>query len=224
VVEIQAGEGGDDSKLFVEDLFEAYLKYASNNGLEIEILYNEYGKASFKALGNKAANLFSREPGKHVVQRCPPTENKGRRHTSTITVAVLPIVAERDFKIRDCDLETTTQRGHGKGGQHQNTTDSAVRMKHRPTGITVFINGRDQHANKREARQIIESRVAVLEQEKLHSRFSSEKRKQVDGGNRSNKVRTYNFIDNRVTDHNLGLKTTQIDKVMKGKFELIWKQ
>jgi peptide chain release factor 1 len=177
----------------------------------------------FKVLGNKAAKLFKHETGKHVVQRCPPTENKGRRHTSTITVSILPILSSSSFTLKEQDIETKTQRGHGPGGQHQNTTDSAVRMVHKPTDTVVFINGRDQHSNKRLARQILEARVAEKIRGRQNRERSENKREQVDGGGRGNKTRTYNFLDSRVVDHILGTRTSKIKQVMKGRFDLLWK-
>lgn len=173
-------------------------------------------------MGANASILFKHESGKHIVQRCPPTENKGRRHTSVITVAVLPIIEEQNYRLQDGDIRIITKRGSGPGGQHRNKTESCVVMTHIPTGITVTIDSRDQHANKKEARRILESRVSIYKASNIHSQLSSTKKNQVDGGSRSNKTRTYNFIDNRVVDHNLGTKTTQIDKIMKGHFELIY--
>ena len=179
------------------------------------------GKVSFKVRGKKASRVFSREAGKHVVQRCPPTEKKGRRQTSTVTVSVLALVEERDFAINERDIETKTQRGHGPGGQHQNKTDSAVRMVHTPTGTTVFINGKDQHSNRREARRVLESRLAESHNQTQRHQRTKAKREQVDGGGRGNKIRTYNFIDNRAVDHRTGIKTSKLKQVMKGRFDLL---
>lgn len=183
--------------------------------------YKEHGKVGFTVSGKNALDKFRDESGKHVVQRCPPTENKGRRHTSTVAVSVLPIVAESDFSLNDKDIETTTQRGHGPGGQHQNKTDSAVRMVHKPTGTTVFINGKDQHSNRREARRILESRIAESQRQAQHNKRAKAKREQIDGGGRGNKIRTYNFINSRAVDHRTGIKTSKLKKVMKGQFDLL---
>lgn len=150
----------------------------------------------------------------------PPTESKGRRHTSMISVAVIDQV-EKDFKIKESDLEVKTQRGHGKGGQHQNTTDSAVRMKHIPTGISVFINGRDQLSNKKEARQILEHRVSEHYKSIERNKLDQNRQSQHDGGTRSNKIRTYNFIDDRATDHRSNVKVNDIRRIFRGRFDLL---
>ncbi len=138
-----------------------------------------------------------------------------------VSVAVLPIPDDIPG-LRDDDIEVTTCGGHGPGGQHQNKTDSAVRMRHTPTGLTVFINGRKQHANRREARRILAARVAELMRERADAEYSGERRAQMGGGGRGNKVRTYNFMNSRVVDHRLGRKTSQIRRVMRGEFRLLW--
>lgn len=200
-----------------------YVRYAHIKGFKTEILYAEYGKASLAIEGQNANQAFENESGKHVVQRCPPTENKGRRHTSMICVAVLPLIAEATYNLQDTDIVIETKRGSGPGGQHKNKTESCVKMRHIPTGITATIDSRDQQANKKEARKLLESRVRLLYKDNEHAEFSDNKRRQMDGGGRGNKIRTYNFIESRVTDHRLGTKTGKIDKVMKGQLELLWK-
>lgn len=199
-----------------------YSRYAARNGLKTEVLHKDYGKASLSVMGSNAISLFKHEAGKHVIQRCPPTENKGRRHTSMVCVAVLPVIPDRDFTLTERDIEIKTKRGSGPGGQHRNKTESCVTIKHKPTGITATVDSRDQHANKRKALQILESRVHALLDGNRQQAVSSRKREQVDGGGRGNKVRTYNFINNRVTDHRLETKTSKIDKVMKGHLDLLW--
>jgi len=199
-----------------------YTKYAERQNLSVRLIHLENGKATLHISGKRAISLFKHEPGKHVVQRCPPTEKKGRRQTSTVSVSVLPLVAENQYSIHESELETKTQRGSGPGGQHQNTTDSCVRMTHTPTGITVVINGRDQHSNKKEARGIIESRVQEFYASRDKAVRDTDKSEQVDGGGRGNKVRTYNFLENRVADHRLGTKTTKLKRIMKGELEILY--
>jgi peptide chain release factor 1 len=179
-----------------------------------------------KFTGRDAGKLFRHEPGKHCVQRVPPTEKKGRRHTSLVTVAVLPMPPDNEPRpLPDDELEVKTQPGHGPGGQHQNKTASAVRMTHKPTGLQVFINGRDQHSNRREALRILTARVNEHLAEQSNREYARLRKSQRDGGGRGNKVRTYNFIgEGRVVDHRLGVKTRKVKEVMKGRFELLFEQ
>lgn len=200
-----------------------YTKYAERQNLSVQLIHLENGKATLHISGKRAISLFKHEPGKHVVQRCPPTEKKGRRQTSTVSVSVLPLVAEHQYSIHESELETKTQRGGGPGGQHQNVTDSCVRMTHTPTGISVVINGRDQHSNRREARAILESRVYELYTRRDKAVRDARKSEQVGNGGRGDKVRTYNFLESRVTDHRLGTKTTKLKQVMKGHLEFLYK-
>lgn len=222
-IEIQFGEGGRDSKLFVDDLFGAYYRWAENNGWEVEILSRGDGKILSKFCGNNILDKFKYESGKHCVQRIPPTESKGRAHTSIISVAVLLLSKEKKLDIDLLDVDIKTQRGHGKGGQHQNVTDSCVVAVHKPTGLKVTINGRSQIANKREALRILESRIKEKESKDRQAIYNNKKKKQFDGGNRSGKVRTYNFINNRVVDHIRMTKTSKVKLIMKGHFELLEK-
>lgn len=225
ILEIQFGEGGEDSKLFVHDLFAAYCKYAENNKLKVQIIATSDGfiKASIKGRG--AAEAFEYESGKHVIQRIPPTERSGRKQTSVVTVAVLPIKKDVNIEIRDEDLEVITQGGHGPGGQHQNKTESAVRMRHLPTGIEVFINGRDQRSNRRQALDVIKQRVTDYHQKQIDEAYNSNRKKQRDGGGRSNKIRTYNFLNDRVVDHRFNIKCGDIQSIInKGKFERLLKK
>jgi peptide chain release factor 1 len=179
-----------------------------------------------KFTGRGAGRLFRHEPGKHCVQRVPPTEKNGRRHTSMVTVAVLPMPPDNGPRpLPDDELEVRTQPGHGPGGQHQNKTASAVRMTHRPTGLQVFINGRDQHSNRREALRILTARVNEHLAEQRNEEYARLRNQQRDGGGRGNKVRTYNFIGGgRIVDHRLGVKTYKVREVMKGRFDLLFEQ
>lgn len=174
-----------------------------------------------KFQGKNVASAFQHESGKHCCQRVPITESKGRRHTSIISVAVLPIKENTYEPLNDKDLEITTQGGHGCGGQHQNATDSAVRMVHKPTGLKVFINGRKQLQNKKEARKILTARVNALSKQKVDSHYNADRKNQMNGGGRGDKVRTYNFINCRVVCHKLGRKSSQIHRIMRGEFHLI---
>lgn len=210
--------------MFVDDLFSAYLKYAQGLGLKSELLDSAFGHVIAKITGDGAGKAFQHEPGKHCVQRIPPTESKGRKQTSMVVVGVLPIKDDADFEpLKDEELEITCQTGHGKGGQHQNKTASAVRMKHIPSGLTVFINGRDQHSNKREALKILTAKVNELRLAGIDADYASIRKEQLADGGRSNKVRTYNILESRVVDHRLDTKTTNVKAVLKGEFQLLFK-
>jgi peptide chain release factor 1 len=207
--------------LFAKDLTAAYLRYARDLGFETELLYDSDSSWSLSISGEHCWTYFSGEAGKHIVQRVPPTESRGRRHTSTVSVAVLPLLQERSQPLPGHEVEIITQRGHGKGGQHQNKVESAVRAIHKPSGISVFINGRDQWRNKQLALQILEARVQQLARESAQVEHSRNKASQIGFGDRSGKIRTYNFISSQVTDHRTGRKTHRIEEVMKGKFNLL---
>ena len=207
--------------MFAQQLLGAYIKYALNSGLECELLYESESSWSLHVRGDGCWELLGREAGKHVVQRIPASESNGRRHTSVVAVAVMPLQQSICTKLSPDEVEITTQRGHGKGGQHQNKVESAVRVVHRPSGITVFINGRDQYRNKQIALEILAARVA--EKKRDDARFERDRLKleQLGYGSRSGKLRTYNFIKSLVTDHRSGKKTQRIQEVMKGRLELI---
>jgi len=175
-----------------------------------------------KLNGAKVGLAFQYEGGQHCCQRVPETESKGRKQTSYVKVGILPIREDTYDTIPESEIETTTTCGHGPGGQHQNKTESAVRMKHLPTGITVFINGRDQHANKREARKILVARVCELRKSEADSDYAQNRRQQMGDGNRGEKIRTYNFMEGRVVDHRLNTKTGNVKGVMKGEFSLLY--
>lgn len=203
-------------------MFAAYVKYAFSHALKVEILDSENGHVVAKITGLGAGRYFKHETGKHIIQRIPPTETKGRKQTSVVAVAILPLPPDNTQKpIPQQELDITTQCGHGPGGQHQNKTASAVRMRHMPTGIQVFINGRDQHANRREALRIITVKVNDYLQNKEQSVYSKMRRELMDG-NRGNKIRTYNLLEHRVTDHRFNKKISNVDAILKkGQFELL---
>ena len=205
----------------MEDLCSAYLKYGESLNFNSTLLTSADGHMIVKFTGQNVWQAFQHESGKHVVQRCPPTENKGRRHTSVISVAVLPLLEKNFQSLPENELKTITQGGHGKGGQFQNARDSAVRMTHIPTGINVFINGRKQLQNKKEALRIITTRVNNHYMQQKQTKHDSVRKSQMAGGNRSGKIRTYNFIRSEVVDHRLGTRTSNIHKIMQGHFGLI---
>lgn len=174
-----------------------------------------------KITGAKVGLAFQYEGGQHCCQRIPETETKGRKQTSYVKVGILPIREETYQPLRDEEIEITTQTGHGPGGQHQNKTESAVRIKHKLTGLTVFINGRDQQSNKRDARKILTARVNELRKSESDSDYARNRRLQMGDGKRGEKVRTINFMEGRVVDHRLGTKTGNVKGFMKGQFHLI---
>ena len=221
---MRAGEGGDDSKLFVDDLFAAYLKYSQSLGLKSELLHTELGHSVAKITGEGAGNSFKWESGKHCVQRVPPTESKGRKQTSIVVVGVMPIKDDTRFEaLKQQDLEITCQVGSGPGGQNKNKTASAVRMKHKPTGMSVFIcNERSQQANKAEALKILTAKVNELHLAEIDADYAAIRKSQLGDGGRSNKIRTYNFMESRIVDHRTGKKTGNIKGVIeKGDFGII---
>jgi peptide chain release factor 1 len=219
---IQAGAGGQDSKNFVFELFAAYSKWAKKNRLEVEFVETTDSKLVIEVSGKRAWESFKEEPGKHVVQRVPPTESKGRRHTSIVSVAVMPVLEENNYEPLDrAEVKITTARGTGNGGQHRNVTDSAVRAVHAPTKLEVVIDGRCQHQNRKKAMKILTARVRNQEQENKQKAYDQERKSQMKGGNRSDKMRTYNFIDSFVRNHKTNKEIRNIKKVMKGQFDLI---
>lgn len=183
----------------------------------------ENGHVVAKITGTDAGKKFKHETGKHIIQRIPPTENKGRKQTSVVAVAILPLPPDSTFKpLPEDELETITQRGHGPGGQNINKVASAVRMKHIPTGIQVFINGRDQIHNRKEALKILTTKVNDYVQNKEQSLYSR-MRKELMDGSRGNKIRTYNLLEHRITDHRTNKKISNVDAILKkGQFELLF--
>jgi peptide chain release factor 1 len=214
-VEVVSGEGGDDSKLFAQQLFTAYLAYLNRNGLSAELEETGPAKFSFVCEDMKAELLFQFEAGCHCVQRMPPNDRSGRKHSSYVGVSVTRL-QKQNGTLNENDLEESFQRGHGKGGQHQNKTDSAVRLRHRPTGLEVFINGRNQIHNRKVARLCLAGKITQhLENFQLNKPY-------INAG-RGDKVRTYNLADHRITDHRTNAKCYRPETVLKeGRFEVLW--
>ena len=228
ILEIRPGAGGDEASLFVEQLFTAYNHYVSSLDFKTEILTfsvgNVGGAREIIAIisGNNVYSTLKYESGVHRVQRVPKTESQGRIHTSTVTVAVLPEADEVEIKIGEKDLRIDVMRASGAGGQHVNTTDSAVRITHNPTGLTVYCQeGKSQHANKDRGMKILLSRLKAMEQEKATQQASQDRLLQIGTGDRSERIRTYNFPQNRVTDHRIGLTLHCLDDIMKGHMDQV---
>ncbi|MBR4461942.1 MAG: peptide chain release factor 1 [Erysipelotrichaceae bacterium] len=226
LVEIRGAAGGDEGNIFAGDLFRMYSYYADSLGYKVEVMESSeseaggYALISFAVKGNDAYRHFKFESGAHRVQRVPKTETQGRVHTSTATVIVFPDVEDEDVEINEADLEIETHRASGAGGQHINKTDSAVRIVHKPTGITVNCqDGRNQIANKETAMRIIKARIYdYYKQQKLEEEGAIRLSK-IGRGDRSEKIRTYNYPQNRVSDHRIGLTINQLDRIMEGKLD-----
>ncbi len=223
IVEIQGAAGGDEAKIFVGDLFRAYQKYFSKKDFSVELIEEQesdaggYSNISFYVRGVDVYGHLKYESGVHRVQRIPTTETQGRVHTSTITVSVMPEVEEVDVEINPADLRVDTYRSGGKGGQHANKTDSAVRITHEPTGIVAQSqDGRSQHHNKDIAMQLLRSRIFEIKMQEELSKSADAKKSLVGSGDRSEKIRTYNYPQNRITDHRIGLTLKKLDRVMDG--------
>lgn len=228
ILEIRAGAGGDEASLFSEELFRAYNYYASTNSWRVEVLSISHGNAGgFKEVvasvsGTKVYSKLKYESGVHRVQRVPKTESQGRVHTSTVTVAVVPEADEVDVQVDEKDLRVDVYRSSGAGGQHVNTTDSAVRITHVPTGVVVSCQDeKSQIKNKAKAMKILYARLLAHEEEKAIKEASDTRLSQIGTGDRSERIRTYNFPQTRVTDHRIGLTLHKIDEVMGGDFEIL---
>jgi peptide chain release factor 1 len=227
ILEIRAGTGGDEASLFAGDLFRMYERYAAARGWKIEIASASEGEVGgYKEIiatvsGKGVFAHLKFESGVHRVQRVPATEAGGRIHTSAATVAVLPVAEEVDIDVRAEDIRIDTMRASGAGGQHVNTTDSAVRITHLPTGIIVVQAEKSQHQNRARAMQILRARLYDLERSKAAEERSESRRLQVGSGDRSERIRTYNFPQGRITDHRINLTLYKLDRVMLGELDEI---
>jgi peptide chain release factor 1 len=223
LVEIRAGTGGDEAGLFAANLLEMYRRYAERHGWKTEVLSSSpSGVGGFKEVvlsvrGDRAYSRLKHESGVHRVQRVPETESQGRIHTSTATVAVLPEAEEVEVEVRSEDLHIDVFRSSGPGGQSVNTTDSAVRVLHKPTGIKIEVQEeRSQRQNREKAMRYLRARLLKLEQERQQQEEAETRRSQVGSGERSEKIRTYNFPESRVTDHRVGVKVHRLQEVLQG--------
>ena len=222
ILEVRAGTGGDEAALFAADLFRMYARYADLKGWKVDIISiaeNDLGCYREIVASITGEGVFARlkfESGVHRVQRIPATESSGRIHTSAATVAVLPEAEEVDIDIRPEDIRIDTMRASGAGGQHVNKTDSAVRITHIPTGMIVVSAEKSQHQNRRLAMQVLRSRLYEAEREKAETQRSEARKSQVGSGDRSQRIRTYNFPQGRVTDHRINLTLHNIERVMDG--------
>lgn len=228
IVEIRAGTGGEEAGLFAADLFRMYSRFAESRGWKIEMMNSSpteiggYKEVSFQVSGEKAYSQLKWEGGVHRVQRVPATEAQGRIHTSAVTVAVLPEADEVDIQVNLEECHFDVYRSSGPGGQSVNTTDSAVRLTHKPTGIVITIQDeKSQHKNKAKAIKVLRSRLLAIKQEEEAAARSETRRSQVRSGDRSEKIRTYNFPQNRVTDHRINFSQHNLDRVMEGDLQNI---
>jgi len=226
IVEIRGAEGGEEANLFAKDLYEMYVRYAERHSLKVEVLGSDgsdmggFNEVTFMVKGEQAWSRLKYEGGPHRVQRVPVTESQGRVHTSSATVTVLPEAEEIDVHIEDKDLRIDVYRSTGPGGQSVNTTDSAVRITHVPTGIVVAMQDeKSQIQNRAKAMQVLRARLLKAEQDRQAAELSQTRRGQIGGGGRSEKIRTYNYKENRVTDHRIGLTLYKLDRVLMGELD-----
>jgi peptide chain release factor 1 len=228
IMEIRGAEGGEEANLFARDLYEMYLAYAASQRWKVETLSSSpsdmggFNEVTFEVRGATAWRNLKFEGGPHRVQRVPATESQGRIHTSSATVTVLPEVDEIDVQIDERDLDIDVFRASGPGGQSVNTTDSAVRITHRPTGVVVSMQDeRSQLQNKARAMLVLRARLFELAERERNAELSAERRSQVGGGGRSEKVRTYNFKENRVTDHRIGFTVYRLSAILGGDLQVV---
>jgi peptide chain release factor 1 len=230
ILEIRAGAGGDEAAIFAGDLARMYQRYAAKRGWKFAVLdANETSIQGYKSLvaeveGEGSYEALGNESGVHRVQRIPKTEKSGRVHTSTASVAVLPIVEAREVNISPNDLEVTFSRAGGPGGQNVNKVETAVRILHRPSGIVVASREeRSQHANREKAMEVLRAKLYEIEQHRAVGSVTDLRREQVGTADRSEKIRTYNFPDDRITDHRIGKKWHNIEKILEGDMDPIVK-
>ena len=223
ILEVRAGTGGDEAALFAGDLFRMYVKYAEAKGWKVDVLSMSEGTAGgYKEIiaeieGRGAFARLKYESGVHRVQRVPATETQGRIHTSAATVAVMPEATDVDFEINEADLKVDTMRSSGAGGQHVNKTESAIRITHLPTGVVVAVQAeRSQHKNRAKAMALLRSRILDAKQQKVDQERSEFRKEQVGSGDRSQRIRTYNFPQGRMTDHRINLTLYSLDRLIEG--------
>ncbi|WP_411842648.1 peptide chain release factor 1 [Salinicoccus sp. HZC-1] len=228
IMEIRGAAGGDEAQIFAGNLFRMYSRFAEDNGWRTEVVEaqaNEQGgykEISFMIQGQGAFSKLKYENGAHRVQRVPETESGGRIHTSTATVAVLPEVEDVEVNLRNEDLKIDTYRSSGAGGQHVNTTDSAVRITHLPTGVVVTSQDeKSQIKNRERAMKVIKARIYDMMEQEAHAEYAEKRKSAVGTGDRSERIRTYNYPQNRVTDHRIGLTIQKLDQIIEGKLDEI---